>query len=448
MPFDALLALLGGTGPAATSTPTLLPGPPVPPQPGKPTGDEPAGAEPAPGSLEALLVAVAQPLSGVAPAVSRPAESTGGDPAVGRPADRRVAAAPPVPSQPGVPFAAGVSSATGPDSKPVPAPATDGRPHLGSAVAALAHSGDGSGSPSPVAALAHSVDHDDPGPPPAAAARHDGARPSESTGPAAAPDAVPVRLSRNPSGGRVSPASAPPRPAPAPPAPPGDVRRARSDEAGRPPEDDLSPAAALSASDAPAPVSAAPASEPRRPAGPAVSAAPASPFAAPAPVGSAGAPAEAPSVSSSSDTAPATPAAVADQIVSAVVPLHGRGDGRHEVTLELRPESLGTIRVELSVEHQTVHLTLHAAEPATGGLLSAALPDLRSALADAGLTTGHIGVGPGGHGAGHGRPDRPGADGDEPGRRRTGAIAGDDRGGAEHVPFSRPAQAGRLDVLL
>src|SRR5207302_196394 len=69
-------------------------------------------------------------------------------------------------------------------------------------------------------------------------------------------------------------------------------------------------------------------------------------------------PAEA--VAAPADTAPAaTPEAVADQIVSAVVPLHGRGDGRHEVTLELRPDDLGAIRVEVSVEHQTVHLTLH-----------------------------------------------------------------------------------------
>ena len=97
--------------------------------------------------------------------------------------------------------------------------------------------------------------------------------------------------------------------------------------------------------------------------------------------------------------APMAQPAVPDQIVSAVVPLHGRGDGRHEVTLELRPDDLGTIRVEVSVENQTVHLTLHAAEPATGRLLSAALADLRSALADAGLTAGHVAVGPDGGGA-------------------------------------------------
>jgi hypothetical protein len=121
--------------------------------------------------------------------------------------------------------------------------------------------------------------------------------------------------------------------------------------------------------------------------------------------------------------------------------LHGRGDGRHEVTLELRPDDLGTIRVEVSVEHQTVHLTLHAVEPATGRLLSAALPELRSALADAGLTAGHVGVGPGGGG--------------DAGGRRPSPVRRPDRteraGPAEHtsqVRTVRTADPGRLDLFL
>jgi hypothetical protein len=145
----------------------------------------------------------------------------------------------------------------------------------------------------------------------------------------------------------------------------------------------------------------------------------------------------------------ATPAAVADQIVSAVVPLHGRGDGRHEVTLELRPDDLGAIRVEVSVEHQTVHLTLHAADPSTGRLLSAALPELRSALAHAGLTAGHVGVGAGGNGGtGDGAP-RPSGDGDRPagGRPRLGRPD-DSRPDTEPLRTIRPAAAGRLDLFL
>lgn len=137
---------------------------------------------------------------------------------------------------------------------------------------------------------------------------------------------------------------------------------------------------------------------------------------------------------------PMAPPAVPEQIVSAVVPLHGRGDGRHEVTLELRPEDLGPIRVEVSVEQQTVHLTLHAAEPATGRLLSTALADLRAALADAGLRAGHLAVSPDGGGA--------------PGRRTRPEPAPADRAPRhdsttpEKLRLHRPNAAGRLDLLL
>ena len=134
------------------------------------------------------------------------------------------------------------------------------------------------------------------------------------------------------------------------------------------------------------------------------------------------------------------PPSVPEQIVSAVVPLHGRGDGRHEVTLELRPDHLGTIRVEVSVEHQTVHLTLHADEPATCRLLSAALPDLRAALADAGLTAGQVGIGlNGGGGAGH-RRSRPQAAMDHP--------LPDTSTPTSSIPTAIPAAAGRLDLFL
>jgi flagellar hook-length control protein FliK len=148
-------------------------------------------------------------------------------------------------------------------------------------------------------------------------------------------------------------------------------------------------------------------------------------------------------------TAPAArvmPPPVHDQIVSAVVPLHGRGDGRHEVTLELRPDDLGTIRVEVSVEHQTVHLTLHAAEAATSRILTAALPELRSALVGAGLTAGHVGVGPDG-GGGPG-PRGPSTEAD--GRTGRGARRAEehDEEGPRPARTIRPAAAGRLDLFL
>jgi flagellar hook-length control protein FliK len=138
------------------------------------------------------------------------------------------------------------------------------------------------------------------------------------------------------------------------------------------------------------------------------------------------------------------PVPVHDQVVSAVVPLHGRGDGRHEVTLELRPEELGTIRVEVSVEHQTVHLTMHAVEPATSRLLAAALPELRSALVDAGLTAGHVSVGPDGGGSAAAR--RRSAENDTSTGRP--ADAGDGPDSTTPARTVHPAPAGRLDLFL
>lgn len=110
------------------------------------------------------------------------------------------------------------------------------------------------------------------------------------------------------------------------------------------------------------------------------------------------------------------------------------------MTLELRPDDLGTIRVEVSVERQTVHLTLHAAEPATGRLLSAALAELRAALVDAGLRAGHLAVSPDG-GSATGRRSRP-----EP--RQADQARHGSSPTPETVRTVRPAAAGRLDLFL
>jgi hypothetical protein len=92
-----------------------------------------------------------------------------------------------------------------------------------------------------------------------------------------------------------------------------------------------------------------------------------------------------------------------------------------------------------------VHLTLHAADPATGRLLSAALPDLRSALAAAGLTAGHVGVGTGGDGGTGAGDRRPSGDGGGPTRLGRSDASRPD---SETVRTIRPAAAGRLDLFL
>src|SRR5581483_11384455 len=308
--FDALLTLLAGTGPTTVSAPT--PGrPPAPARPAasarsagsdKDADGPPTGTAPAPGSLEALVAALAQQLCGGSPAVIPPDPPSGGEAAVGQPA--------------GPPPA--VAQAVAPAVTPHPVPDAAGVPITAA----------GSPATEPILSTTGPV------PPP--------------TGPVPSPKPSPAADSS--AAGRSPVAALADRRATAAPAAHDDA--VLPDPAVRAPVEDAGPLGSGPHEPAPEPA--------RRPSGPAgvepqVSV-PAS--AGPAPAGPAGA-AEAPAASSGPAPA-AAPVAVADQIVSAVVPLHGRGGGRHEVTLELRPESLGAIRVELSVEHETVHLTLHA----------------------------------------------------------------------------------------
>ena len=133
---------------------------------------------------------------------------------------------------------------------------------------------------------------------------------------------------------------------------------------------------------------------------------------------------------------------VVDQVVSVVEPLHHRGDGHHELTLDLRPAELGPIRVEVSIDQGTVHLSLHADEASPGTLLHQAMPELRAALEEAGLVTGRLGVGPGDREGGRPPAQSLPTEGDEPTAGRPNGAAA-----AAIRPPAAPA-AGALDLLL
>ena len=75
-----------------------------------------------------------------------------------------------------------------------------------------------------------------------------------------------------------------------------------------------------------------------------------------------------------------------------MAPLRRLADGTHNVVLELHPAELGAVRVELSLDRGIVHLGLRAEVEGTGELLRAALPELRSQLDAAGLTSGRVSV--------------------------------------------------------
>lgn len=157
------------------------------------------------------------------------------------------------------------------------------------------------------------------------------------------------------------------------------------------------------------------------------------PVAAPAPAVS-GAPA-------AGTTPPVAPAAVAQQLVEHVSPLVQGPDGTHDLTIELRPATLGLVRLEVTLEDGTLHVRVHAEDPASRRLLAQSLTDLRTALTDAGIDAGRLDVGdPGGR-----HDPSGGAPGDHaPGRPTVPPASASD------APTRRNPTASRtsVDVLL
>lgn len=144
--------------------------------------------------------------------------------------------------------------------------------------------------------------------------------------------------------------------------------------------------------------------------------------------------------------APAGPTPpVARQLVDHVAPLVEGPDGTHELTIELRPATLGRVQLEVTLEDGVLHVRVHADDPASRRLLGQSLGDLRSALADAGISTGNLDVGDPGSGgsrtAGRDAADRTGPGASD--RSTAGGVA-------DAATRTRPLPDGRtaLDVLL
>lgn len=103
--------------------------------------------------------------------------------------------------------------------------------------------------------------------------------------------------------------------------------------------------------------------------------------------------------------APAAPA-VPEQLVSLVSPLRRSPDGTHRMSLQLRPEELGEVTVDVRVLGTQISLHLRADVSATTDLLRASLADLRLELEAAGFDAGSLDVGADGREAPHGDDDR------------------------------------------
>ncbi len=141
-----------------------------------------------------------------------------------------------------------------------------------------------------------------------------------------------------------------------------------------------------------------------------------------------------------------------DQVASVVRPLRTAPDGSHRIALRLRPDDLGTVHLEVAMRDG--RLSLHAVADSTAGrdVLSQSLPQLRSALTDAGIDLGTLDVSTGTSGGDAGEagrsPNAPTTDhrSSAPGR---GAAPGGPAVSAPTPTAARPGAApGSVDLSL
>lgn len=135
-----------------------------------------------------------------------------------------------------------------------------------------------------------------------------------------------------------------------------------------------------------------------------------------------------------------TPTPVPAQLVDHVTPLLNKGDGIHEVTIELDPVDLGRVRLEVTLDDGVVSVRVHADDPATRRLLASSIHELRASLTEAGVSAGDLDVRDGDIG-GRERPET----GE---RRRHGSAHDDGRSTPGDRPRPRTSSRSALDVLL
>ena len=119
------------------------------------------------------------------------------------------------------------------------------------------------------------------------------------------------------------------------------------------------------------------------------------PTGAPGPLPVAAAPTAAPVVESPAPLPPAAPPAPAVQVATGLAPLLEGPDGAYTMSLQLYPEELGSVQVEVSLRGGEISLALHAPDEAAREVLRAALPELRTHLESTGLTATGVSVGDG-----------------------------------------------------
>jgi flagellar hook-length control protein FliK len=377
--FAALLAGLGGAEPAAAPAPQGPVDAAATDQPPPQEADQQPGADAA-----SLVAPMTVPLPIVAPVVAAPV--------VAAPALPTAAVAPTPSTADEAAVAEGTAPGAGtPDLRPAAPAAAPQAPVTQATPSALV---------APVPSTSAAT-----GPAPAEVT----AAPSELP-PTSAPDAVVLSVPADVAGD--SPVPALDVRSPASPAAPVDGAQSAGTAVG---EAVLPNEAAVPAVDVPNEV-------PRPEAAPAAPAAAAAPAGAGAEAGVAGPqPADlragAPTTPAAAPPPPATPPA--SQVAQLLTPVLSGPDGSYSLSLQLYPEELGAVQVEVLLRSGEIRLALHAPDEAAQAALRSALPDLRADLTAGGLTATSLSVDDGRPGTSSDRsPDRrPDGQGDAPGRR-------------------------------
>ena len=130
------------------------------------------------------------------------------------------------------------------------------------------------------------------------------------------------------------------------------------------------------------------------------------------------------------------------QIAEALRDVRRMADGSHRLSLQLHPEELGVVQLEVAVRDGQLHLRAATELEGTRRLLAASIPELREQLAEAGVSAGSLEVGAETAGG-----DRPARDADDsPSRvRRDEPTSTRPADGPE---ATTPTATGRLDVRL
>ncbi len=134
------------------------------------------------------------------------------------------------------------------------------------------------------------------------------------------------------------------------------------------------------------------------------------------------------------------------QIAEALRDVRRLADGSHRLSLQLYPEELGVVQLEVAVRDGQLHLRAATELESTRRLLTASLPELRGQLAEAGVSAGSLEVGA--ETAGGDRSARDGSPDTAQSASHPSSPAPASATPAATTSTSTPTAAGRLDVRI